>query len=233
MIPVETLISEYQPEAEAVDLLRKTKIVIFCGITGAGKDAVQDIIARSDTFSRLITSTTRARRLNGGVMEQDGKEYYFLSREHAIDMVRNKDYFEVAYVHGEINGATVREIRRIHDSGKTAICDVNYQGVEYYKKHAPGAIAIFLIPPSFEVWLERLRKRYDSDSEFNQAWPKRRHSAIDELTWALRSSACRIVVNDDLQECVKASQRIIEGDVFPTGGRQQAEKILEHLLESD
>ncbi|MFZ1812555.1 MAG: hypothetical protein WAU02_03500 [Candidatus Saccharimonadales bacterium] len=229
MQSAEELTKDYVPSPEAILLLARARIVLFCGITGAGKDRIQDELAKLDRFERIVTSTTRAPRENDGVMEQHGREYYFFTREEAADMIARKQYFEVAPVHGEINGATVQEIHRIHDAGHTAIGDVNYQGVEYYKRHVPDTLALFLIPPSFEVWMERLKKRYDTDADFEAAWPKRRESAIHELEWALSTDLCRIVVNDDLAECVQTVLRIIDGDTSSTGGRTQAQAILDRL----
>lgn len=229
MDAINLLIRQYQPSPETVRLLRATKVVIFCGITGAGKDRIQDELNKQDRFDRIITSTTRAPRENDGVMEQNGREYYFLTREEAMRNIENKKYFEVALVHGEINGTTAEEIRRIHDNGKAAIGDVNYVGVENYKKHAPETTAIFLIPPDFDTWMERLKRRYDTKEDFVAAWPKRRESAIHELEWALSARAVRVVINDDLDECVQAVTRIIDGDTVSTGGRDRAREILDCL----
>ncbi|MBP7760392.1 guanylate kinase [Candidatus Saccharibacteria bacterium] len=225
----EVLIQNYEPSREAIDLLERAHVVLFCGITGAGKDRVQDELSKTERFARIITSTTRAPRENDGVMEQDGREYYFFSRAQAMEKIEHKEYFEVALVHGQINGATVQEIQRIHDAGKTAIGDVDYQGIQYYKKHSPTTLAIFLVPPSFEVWMERLKRRYDTEADFIAAWPKRRDSAIHELEWALSTDLCRIVVNDDLSETVGVVRRIIDGDTTSTGGRAQAHAILDAL----
>ena len=225
----ESLIRNYAPSADAVELLERAHVVLFCGITGAGKDRVQDELSKTDRFARIITSTTRQPRENDGVMEQNGREYYFFSREQALEKIKAKEYFEVALVHGQINGATVSEIERIHGAGKTAIGDVDYQGVQYYKKHSPSTLAIFLIPPSFEVWMERVKRRYDTEADFQAAWPKRRESAIREIEWALSTNICRIVVNDDLAETVSTVTRIIDGDTSSTGGRAQAQAILDRL----
>ena len=228
----EVLIQNYEPSREAIDLLERAHVVLFCGITGAGKDRVQDELSKTERFARIITSTTRAPRENDGIMEQDGREYYFFTREQALQKIANKEYFEVALVHGQINGATVQEIRRIHDAGKTAIGDVDYQGIQYYKKHSPSTLALFLIPPSFEVWMQRLKRRYDTEADFVAAWPKRRESAIRELEWALSTDLCRIVVNDDLGETIHVVMHIIDGDATSTGGRVQAQMVLDHLKAS-
>lgn len=223
------MIASYTPSPEAVSLLERAHVVLFCGITGAGKDRVQDELVKNERFVRIVTSTTRKPRENDGVMEQNGNEYYFFTYDQAVEMIKNKEYFEVAPVHGEINGATVKEIERIHNAGFTALGDVNYQGIEYYKKHSPSTTAIFLIPPSYEVWLERLKRRYDTDEDFERAWPARRESAIKELRWALSTDMCRILINDNLAETVQTALKIIDGDTTPTGGREKAREILERL----
>ena len=232
MDTIENLIQNYTPSAEAVTLLEAAHVVLFCGITGAGKDRVQDELSKTDRFARIITSTTRQPRENDGIMEQDGREYYFFTREQARDNIERKAYFEVALVHGEINGATVQEIKRIHDAEQTAIGDVDYQGVEYYKKHSPSTVALFLIPPSFDVWMERVKRRYDTPQDFEAAWPKRRESAIREINWALSTDLCRIVVNDDLAETCRRVTAIIDGDTTSAGGREQARAILSRLQSS-
>ncbi len=233
MNDIQSLIKNYTPSREAIDLLKQAHVVLFCGITGAGKDRVQDELVKRGGFRRIITSTTRAPRENDGVMEQDGREYYFFTRDQAMSMIENQAYFEVALVHGEINGATVKEIKRIHDEGHIALGDVDYQGIEYYKKYSPDTTAIFLIPPSFETWMERLKKRYDTEEDFVAAWPKRRASAIKELEWALGTKLVRIVINDDLEKCVQTVAHIIDGDTSSTGGRGRAEDILDRLKDND
>ena len=116
--------------------------------------------------------------------EQDGREYYFFSRAPAIEKIERKEYFEVALVHGQINGATVQEIQRIHDAGKTAIGDVDYQGIQYYKKHSPTTLALFLCRRVLQCGWNGSSVVYDTEAEFIAAWPKRRDSAIHELEWA-------------------------------------------------
>ena len=81
MQSAEELTKDYVPSPEAILLLARARIVLFCGITGAGKDRIQDELAKLDRFERIVTSTTRAPRENDGVMEQHGRESYFFTRE--------------------------------------------------------------------------------------------------------------------------------------------------------
>ena len=223
------LIQNYQPKQDVIDLVENTKIVIFCGVTGAGKNTVLDQFLRSDGFEMIITSTTRAPRENNGVMEQNGRDYYFFSHEQALENIRNQEYFEVAIVHEIIYGVTAEEIRRHHDKHSIAVAQVDYKGVDYFKKYSPSTIGIFLIPPSYDVWMNRLKQRYDTEEEFQLAWPPRRASAIKEFEWALGPTDCRILINDDLDITVEQARKIIEGDTTSTGGRLQAQEILDQL----
>ena len=77
--------------------------------------------------------------------------------------------------------------------------------------------------------MNRLKQRYDTDEEFQVAWPPRRASAIKEFEWALGPADCRILINDDLSITVDQAGKIIDGDTTSTGGRLQAQEILDHL----
>lgn len=223
------LIQNYQPKQDVIDLVENTRIVIFCGVTGAGKNTVLDQFLKRDGFERIITSTTRAPRENDGIMEQHGRDYYFFTYEQALENIKNQEYFEVAVVHEKINGVTADEIRRHHDKHSIAIAQVDYQGVDYYKKYSPSTTAIFLIPPSYDVWMNRLKQRYDTPEDFQAAWPPRRASAIKEFEWALGPADCRILINDDLGLTVEQAGKMIDGDTSTTGGRVQAQEILDRL----
>lgn len=230
---ISELVKDYQPTPEAIALLESTKIVFLCGITGAGKDAIQNqLLQSSDQFYRIVTSTTRPPRENDGVMEQDGREYYFYTLDQAREMVRNKQYFEVAKVHDKVNGVTVDEIQRIHDAGKIAIGDVNYEGVDYFHSHVPSITVIFVVPPSYEVWHSRLQRRYDTADEFEVAFPVRKESAIHELQWALDTSYLRFIINDTLDDACRQVLEIVAGAQSSDHGREQAETLLEQLQRS-
>lgn len=226
---IKKIIADYSPSPETIALLEKTKVVILCGITGAGKNAIQDELLRGDGYTRIVTSTTRAPRENDGVMEQDGREYYFFTQEQALQRIEQKKYFEVAYVHEKINGVTLEEVNRVHSSGKTAITNIDYQGVEYFHKHVPSVLAIFVVPPSYAVWYVRMRNRYDTEEDFQAALPARVQSAVKELEWALATDYLRFVMNDKLEDAINNTQEIIEGSTKSTGGRAQAQTLLDDM----
>ncbi len=225
---IEELIKNYQPDESLVNLVKKTKIVLLCGISGAGKNSIQEgLLAKDSNLTRIITSTTRPPRKNNGVPERDGVDYYFFSKDQAVKKAVDGDYFEIAHVHDDIYGITADEIQRIHDSSKVALAVIDYQGVEYFRSYHPGARVIFIVPPSYDVWRERMKKRYDSDSEFQSVLPVRKSSALVELDWALNTSYCQFLINDDLDVAVEQVHAMISGQsIDDQSARQAAASIL-------
>ncbi len=229
MEDLSSAIATYKPSDSVIELLQKTKIVLLCGITGAGKNTVAQEILKDPEFTSLITSTTRKPRVNDGVLEAHGKDYYFYGHDEAVEKIKNGEYFEVALVHGLIYGATDEEIKRIYESGKTAISDIDYQGIEYYKKYSPDAMVIFLVPPSYEVWMQRLKMRHESTTDFDEAWPVRRESAIHELEWSLTTDFSTIIVNDEFHQTCNIVRDIVDGKNVESDGRETAQELLNRL----
>jgi guanylate kinase len=97
-----------------------------------------------------------------------------------------------------------------------AVTDIDVQGVTEYKSASPDVIAIFIVPPTYDTWIERLQQRYPTLDEFKAEWPKRRDSAIRELKAALLVPYYHFVVNDNFDQTVQAVIEIIshESDEF-------------------
>lgn len=230
MEQIDQLIAEYQPSDETIALLRGTPLALIVGITGAGKDTLQKELLKTGEFTKIITSTTREPRLNDGVMEKDGEDYYFFTMEQAVRNLQEKRYFEVAKVHQRINGSTSDEIRRLHDSGLTAIGDVDYQGAAYYKKYSPATTLIFVVPPTYDEWLRRIHHRYITEQEFNEALPERMRSAVRELAHVLETDVYHVVINDDLETAVEAVRTIIAEPGSKTTKDDKARLVARELL---
>lgn len=205
---IEQLIKEYQPTDEARTAIEQAKIALLVGISGAGKDTIKkELLERKAGFCDIVSHTTRAPRHNAGMLEQDGRDYHFIDDAEARRMLEQGEFIEAKYVHGTIYGTSVREVRRAGEHG-VAITDVDVQGVVEYKQVSQAVIAIFVVPPSYEVWIGRLRQRYGSEEEFLDEWPKRRASAIKELTHALEVPYYHFVINDDLERAVRVVDEI-------------------------
>lgn len=202
------LIEEYQPPMAAIETIRHAKIALLVGISGAGKDTVKKALLNQPGFADIVSHTTRQPRTNAGVLEVDGEDYHFVAEVAAKAMLENGEFVEAKYVHGTVYGTSIAEVRRASSRG-VAITDIDVQGVTEYKNVSNEVVAIFIVPPTYEVWLQRLRQRYASEDEFNAEWPKRRDSAIQELAKALLVPYYHFIINDNLDEAVSAAVAII------------------------
>lgn len=227
------LLKRYRPNEETISTLRSRKLLIVAGITGAGKNTIMNELLKTGQYHDLITATTRPPRVNDGVMEIEGIDYHFLTKEAAIEHVKRGEYVEVAPVHERINGLLVDELEAARDEGKIAMLDVDVQGVAAYETLSDNVISVFVLPPSYEEWINRVKGRYSDEASFKEAWPIRRRSAIMELEEALSKPYYHFVINDNLIDAVHAVDRIAhKNDEFNQIDRSfhaWAEQILAEL----
>jgi guanylate kinase len=202
------LIAGYHPPDGVIERLREIPLIILTGITGAGKNTIMNDIIMHDDFERAVTSTTRAPRANDGVMEVEARDYYFLTVEQAQKKMETGEYIEVADVHGRVNGSLIKEYERIAALNKTVVTDIDYQGAQHMINfELPKLTVLFIVPPSFEVWLERLSGRYGDEEIDTEDLARRLSSAKVELDYALQHDAFIPVMNDVSKE---SAQTIIE-----------------------
>ena len=215
MDTLEHLIATYRPSDDAVELVKNTHITLLVGISGAGKDTIKRQLLMRDDYRDIVSHTTRAPRSNNGVAEVADVDYHFIDEAEARRMVEAQEFIEAKYVHGTVYGTSADELRRSHDDHKIAVTDIDVQGVAEYKQLAQSVVAIFILPPNYTAWRQRLSARYETPEEFEAEWPRRRDSAIQELTHALEVPYYHFIVNDELSESVRIADEIAHhGDVF-------------------
>lgn len=227
-------VKNYTPSSETIALVKSARIALLVGIAGAGKDTIKHELLKSNDFRDIVSHTTRAPRENNGILEIDGREYNFIDVAHALELMNQQAFVEVKAVHGDtLYGTSVAEIQAGQAEGKISITDVDVQGVNEYKQLSQDVVALFILPPNYEIWRERLAKRYKTHEEFEAEWPKRRDSAIKELDYALSVPYYHFIINDDLDRSVRiASQISHQPDSFrreDDEARLVARDILEEL----
>ena len=199
--------------------------IILSSPSGAGKTTIAAAIlkARAD-IGYSVSCTTRPARAG----EVDGKDYYFLSRVEFIQRMNEGAFVESAEVHGNLYGTLKSEIQRVLDTGRHVLMDVDIQGAALLRRAFPSVVTIFILPPSGEVMLERLRRRKTEDKE---AIVRRLESALQELQ-AVEDYEY-VVINDKLEESVRRVSSIIDAEVVSrervAGLREQVSALIARL----
>jgi guanylate kinase len=233
MESLQTQVDAYERPDQVPALVQKTNVVLLVGISGAGKDTVKHRLLATGNYHHIVSDTTREPRENGGIMEQDGVEYHFITRDTAAQKLHDGAYVEAKIYSGNLYGTSVAEIQKAHDEGKIAITDLEVQGVAEYKAISSNVIAVFLLPPNYAEWMRRLQARYGEKGIDPADLEKRKQAAILELTEALQQPYYHFVINEDLEEAVVAVDSIAHhNDKFSQIDRSYrvwAERLLEEL----
>jgi guanylate kinase len=226
--PLDRKLADYAPAQSTQQLIKETPILVLVGPTGAGKDSLKDKLLETGDYHHIISHTTRPPRINHGIIEQDGREYHFIDKAIAKKMLDDHGFIEAKMYSGNLYGTSVAEIQEAHDQGKIAMTDIEVQGVAEYKTLDPGVMAVFLLPPDFQTWQERLQRRYGdvvdaADSRL------RMQTALDELRQLLNTDYYVAVINDDLEETFNHIKTVTSSRNHTTPDEPRARAVAEQL----
>ena len=137
-------------------------VFIISAPSGSGKSTLTAELRKIVPGLELsISYTTRAPRGS----EQHGREYFFISRDEFEKMISEGQFLEYAEVFGNYYGTARSFLREAFARGNDLILDIDVQGKAQVKKKLPGAVSIFILPPSREELERRLRRRTLTENE--------------------------------------------------------------------
>ena len=207
------VLAHYSISEESKQVLLQTKLALMVGPTSCGRNTVIRELVKHGGYQFLVSDTTRKMRMNDGVMEQNGVEYWFRTEEEVLADLKAGTFLAPAIIHAQqVSAISMREIQSAHDNNAIGITDIEIVGVDDIIADKPDAFAIFVLPPSFELWQERLHKR----GEMTEPEMRRRmESAVEEFTHALEVDYYRFVINDNIEHAVD------QVDAITSGGRNE------------
>ncbi len=229
---LEKLIKNYKAPVQAKKMVEMARPVFLAGISGAGKDTIKNKLLEDARFYNLVSYATRPKRINNGKMEVDGIDYYFINDDQAIEMLKNNQFIEAKKVHATLKGTSLAEYQKGIDNNKIPITDIDVQGVDAYYKISSKIRPIFIIPPDFVTWKQRLSQRYDDQAEFEQIWPIRCQTAIAELNQALASSCYYWIINDDIETAIIKIKAHLFENQYNQSEQIKAKQIAKQILEN-
>ncbi|KAK2747579.1 guanylate kinase [Onygenales sp. PD_40] len=195
----------------AAAAVRKFRPVVISGPSGTGKSTLLKRLFADypDTFGFSISHTTRAPRPG----EQDGREYYFTTRDTFLALIADNSFIEHAQFGGNYYGTSTKAVKDVAERGRICILDIEMEGVKQVKRTDLNARFLFLAPPSLEELERRLRGR---GTESEESLSKRLAQAKNELEYAKEPGAHdKIVVNDEIEAAYKALREwVVDGGRF-------------------
>lgn len=183
----------------------KKQLIVLSAPSGAGKTTVAKHLLKTFPFlSFSVSATTRAMRPG----EENGKDYFFLTRDEFKQRLKHDDLIEYEEIFGNYYGTLRSVVKEALSRGEFLIFDVDVKGALSLRKAFPDdTLLIFVAPPDLDTLANRLRSRH---TETEEQVALRLSRA--EMEMGHKDQFDHVLVNDDLQATLKRAVEIVEAD---------------------
>ena len=177
-------------------------LIVVSGFSGAGKGTLMKKLMQDyDNYALSISATTRQPRVG----EEDGREYFFRTKEEFEKMIAKDELIEYARYVENYYGTPRTYVEQQLEAGKDVILEIEIQGALKVKEKYPDALMLFLVPPDAQTLKERLVGRGTETADVIHDRLERAAQEAQEM-----GSYEYIIVNDDLDTCVKQVHELIQ-----------------------
>lgn len=189
---------------------RLGNLFVISGPSGTGKGTLlSKVIERIPDAWVSVSATTRNPRPG----EEEGVHYYFLDKDHFLELVNHDGFLEWAKVHDNYYGTLKKSVLEHMKAGEQVILEIDVQGALQIRNVIPEAHLVFIEPPSLEELERRLRSR---GTESDDVISSRMKTAEVELAQKMEYDIQ--VVNDDLEQAVNELTAVINSFANDTKG---------------
>ena len=179
----------------------KGAIIAVSAPSGTGKTTiVRQILKSIPELVFSVSATTRKKRHN----EKEGVDYFFISENEFLKKIEKNEFVEWEKFYDYFYGTYRSFIEENISKGKPVILEIDVHGALNLKRIYPEAHLIFILPPSLEVLVERLKNR-KTESEEDL---KKRIERV-KLELSMKDKFDYFVVNNDLDKAVSETKSLI------------------------
>ena len=181
-------------------------LIIISSPSGTGKTSIcKKIISQDKKIKLSVSHTTRSPRDN----EINGVDYFFVSKDEFNNKITDQSFLEYANVFGNYYGTSKENVKDLLSKDFDVLFDIDWQGAaQVLNSNLAKIVTIFLVPPSKEAVLERLKERSKETGDNYKAVQKRMSEYENEMSHSNEYNF--IVVNDNFEECTKEVINIIK-----------------------
>ncbi len=163
------------------------------------------LLSDYDEFALSVSMTSRGMREG----EVNGREYFFVTRQEFEEAIKADKLLEHAEYCGNYYGTPREYVETKLKEGKNVILEIEVQGAMQIRSKFPKALLLYVTPPSIAELERRLKAR---GTESDEAIARRLTQAKNEVNYI--HDYDYLVINDNLDECVKEMYGIICASVF-------------------
>ena len=176
-------------------------LAVVSGFSGAGKGTImKSLMAKYDNYALSVSATTRNPRPG----EEDGREYFFRTKEEFEEMIRQDQLIEYARYVENYYGTPKAYVEEQLSAGRDVILEIEIQGAMKIKEKIPDTVLIFVTPPTIQELKDRLVGRGTETQEVIESRLKRASEEAEGI-----ESYDYLLVNDVVEDCVDELHEII------------------------
>ena len=180
---------------------QQAQMFIVSAPSGAGKTSlVRRAIAEINELMVAVSHTTRSQRPG----ESEGSDYFYVRREEFEAMIDADQFLEYAEVFGNYYGTSMTSVNNALTQGNDVILEIDWQGAAQVRQKLSDVISVFILPPSRNTLIERLRGRaQDADDVIK----RRTSEAVLEMRQYHRADY--LIINDDFDQALAELKAVI------------------------
>lgn len=184
---------------------RRGILVILSGFSGSGKGTIMNLLMSryEENYALSISATTRKPRAG----EQEGREYFFKTREEFEKMIEKNELIEYALYVENYYGTPKAYVEEQLEAGRDVILEIEIQGARKVKEMFPDTLLLFVTPPDADTLKKRLTGRGTDEESVVLA---RLSRAFEEASGV--EDYDYLIINDVLEDCVNEVHSIIQNE---------------------
>lgn len=187
--------------------MNKGRIVVLSGPSGVGKTTIcEKLLANRSDLRYSVSATSRPKRQ----VEENGREYIFLSTKEFKRWIEQGQFVEYAEVYGNLYGTPKKSLEETLRGGLNVLMDVDVQGARELMKLYGDGIFFYIIPPDIAELERRLKKR---DTDQDEVIKHRLAKAIEELQY--KDDYRYVIENKNLDQTVAEILGVIANELGP------------------
>jgi guanylate kinase len=212
------LVKSYKPAPDVLKQIGGINLLMIVGPSGVGKTSLINKLG----LKYVVSDTSRASRPD----EEEAVDYYFRSDyDQIINQIKNGRFVQVAVDSGGDLKATREDV---YPKSGDAVMAVVAEVLPIYRSLGfKSTISVFITPPSYEEWMQRLNSHHLSADQ----QVKRLSEAARSIAIALKDQKMHFILNDDLERAAQQTRNIFKGQIDKER-HQNARQIAESLLQS-
>lgn len=187
--------------------MKRGLLIIISGPSGVGKGTLRELVMQDNSLNLFYSVSMTTRGMRNG--EQNGREYYFVSKEEFQKNIDNGNLLEWNEFVGNRYGTPKDKVEQMRNEGKNVLLEIDVNGTNQVlsKLDKDDVLSIFIAPPSLEELEARIRGR---STESDEVIKNRLAQASRELSQ--KEKYRYVVVNDDLNRAAEEIKQIIKSN---------------------